>query len=168
MSELHLASQFAKLIEKNYKEKAIVTYQLEQLNNQLELLNEQIDSFEKTLGFLDPTFDFRSIRKTFDMGRLMRKQLFDGNLQHLVAQVLKQATYGMSLYSITNKVVKLDKGLQFAYYVQITREQQCAVGNVIRKLYKQGLLERQDKHLHHKIKKRGIFERSEWRLKFPE
>ena len=165
MADPEIISQLVTLIEKNYKEKTVVTHQLKQLEKQLSVLQDQIQTFEKTLSYLDPKFDFKRIRKKFDAGQLMRVPLFEGNLQRLIAEVLKQEGYWLSLYSLTNTVVALDKGLQSIYHSQATREHQCAVGNVLRKLYKQGLLERREKHLHYKVKKRGIFERSEWRLK---
>ncbi|PJG82395.1 hypothetical protein [Caviibacterium pharyngocola] len=165
MSESHLVSQLAKLIERSYKEKAIVSYQIAQLNDQLNLLGEQIQSFEKTLGYLDPHFDFKSIRKVFDAERLVRKQLFEGSIQQLIAEVFKRENHWRTLHSLTSDVMKLDKGLQSGYRIIVGREHQYAVGNALRKLYKQGIIEREETYLHHKAKRRGIFARSKWRIK---
>lgn len=62
--------------------------------------------------------------------------------------------------------MRIDKGLHYdGACIDVSRAHQYSIANVLRKMYKKGLLERQDKYLHYKIKKRGIFERSEWRIK---
>ncbi|OOH87190.1 hypothetical protein BMT54_10330 [Pasteurellaceae bacterium 15-036681] len=164
MADSLLVSQLAKLIERNYKERAIIRYQLDQLMDQSKLINEQIESFEQSLRYIDPTFDFKSIKHSFSVKHLTSVPAFEESIQHLLSQVFKSNNQWRNLQSITADALRLDKGLQSSVQSLVTRQHLSAVGNVIRKLYKKGIIERRECHLHGNIKKRGLFQCSEWRL----
>ncbi|OOF47858.1 hypothetical protein BKK52_07775 [Rodentibacter trehalosifermentans] len=165
MSETYLVSQMVKLIEQCYKENAIISYKLKELAERERLLNAQISSFTTSLGYIDPDFDVRTIKKDYDATKLLRQKPFNKNLSYLISQVFKQNNHWRNLYSITLEAIKIDRELLSTSRVEATMQHQCAIGNALRKLYKQGIIERQEKYLHYKIKKRGIFDTSEWRLK---
>ncbi|URL01039.1 hypothetical protein L4F91_05630 [Avibacterium sp. 20-126] len=163
MAGSHLVSQLSKLIENNYKEKAIIRYQMEQLTQQSKLIDEQIESFEKSLCYIDPTFDIRQLKNDYTKVKISIPA-FDGSIHYLLSQIFKSNNQWRNLHSITSDALRLDKGLLSSVQSLVTRKHLSAVGNVIRKLYKKGIIERRDCHLHGNIKKRGLFQRSEWRL----
>ena len=165
MSEAYLISQMVKLLEKCHKEKTIVSYRLKELVNQEKLLEAQISSFTTSLGYIDPNFDFNTIKKDYDAAKLLRQKPFNKNLSYLISEVFKQKNPWLDLYLITSYAITIDKELLTTHYPEVTIQHKCAIGNALRKLYKQGIIERQEKYLHYKIKKRGMFDTSEWRLK---
>lgn len=165
MSETYLVSQMVKLLEKCYKEKAIISYKLKELAEQEKCLKAQISSFTESLGYIDPNFDVRTIKKDYDAAKLLRQKPFNKNLSYLISQVFKQYNCWLDLHLITSYAIKIDKELLPTSYPEVTIQHQCAIGNALRKLYKQGIIERKEKYLHYKIKKRGMFDTSEWRLK---
>lgn len=65
-------SQLSKLIETSYKEKAILGHQLTQLEQQKSDLEDKILSFENTLIYLKPNFDFRKIKTQFNASKLIK------------------------------------------------------------------------------------------------
>ncbi|OBX69910.1 hypothetical protein [Haemophilus parainfluenzae] len=74
--ETHLISQLTKLIETQYKEKAVLPHQLAQLEQQKVNVDEKILSFEKTLTLIDPDFDLRKIKTEFNTSQLIKRCLF--------------------------------------------------------------------------------------------
>lgn len=66
MAESHLISQLTKLIETQYKEKAVLEHQLAQLDQQKANADEKILNFERTLTLIDPDFDLRKIKTEFN------------------------------------------------------------------------------------------------------
>ena len=162
MAESHLISQFSKLIESSYKEKAILEHQLTQLEQQKSDLEDKILCFENTLMYLEPNFDLRQIKTQFNASRLIKPRLFKQNLQLLVARVLKQSERWKTLYLIANEALVLDSGKD---YFSPKREHELAVARVLKGLYKKGIIERREVELHKRTIKRGFFRRSEWRLK---
>ena len=163
MAESHLISQFSKLIESSYKEKAILEHQLSQLEQQKSDLEDKILCFENTLMYLEPNFDLRQIKTQFNASRLIKPRLFKQNLQLLVARVFKQSDSWKTLYFITtDAALALDSGKD---YFSPKREHELAVARVLKELYKKGIIERKEVELHKRTIKRGFFRRSEWRLK---
>lgn len=163
MAESHLISQLIKLIEAQYKEKAVLNYQLFHLANQKADLNEKISHFEKTLMFINPDFDLRKIKTQFIASKVIKSHLFQQNLQWLISQVLRQDNEWKNLYQITSNVVELDNGNK--YQVSVTREHELAVIRVLKALYKKGIIERKEVEVNKRSMMRGFFKRSKWRLK---
>ena len=161
MTELQLATQLTKIFERSYKEKIAVEYELEVLQRRRNKLQEQIQTFEKTLGYLDPDVDIPALRKTFEEKVTVKRKVFEQNVSVLISRVFKRNNNWQNLSTITREVSQLDYG---GYY-SINRAHLLVVASVLRKLYKQGIIERREVYLHRRVKKRGIFERSEWRLK---
>ena len=163
MAESHLISQLAKLIETQYKEKAVLEHQLAQLEQQKANVDEKILNFERTLTLIDPDFDLRKIKTEFNTSQLIKRHLFRQDLKWLISAVLRQDDCWRNLYFITSRVMELD--CENKYSFSVTREHELAVILVLRDLYKKGIIERQEVELHKRTIKRGFFRRSEWRLK---
>ena len=90
MAESHLISQLAKLIETQYKEKAVLEHQLAQLEQQKANVDEKILNFERTLTLIDPDFDLRKIKTEFNASQLIKRRLFKQDLKWLISKVLRQ------------------------------------------------------------------------------
>ena len=163
MAESHLISQLAKLIETQYKEKAVLEHQLAQLEQQKANVDEKILNFERTLTLIDPDFDLRKIKTEFNASQLIKRRLFKQDLKWLISKVLRQDNRWRNLYSIISNVMGLD--CENKYSFSVTREHELAVIRVLRDLYKKGIIERREVELHKRTIKRGFFRRSEWRLK---
>ena len=163
MAESHLISQLTKLIETQYKEKAVLAHQLAQLEQQKANVDEKILNFERTLTLIDPDFDLRKIKTQFNASQLIKRRLFQQDLKWLISKVLRQDNRWKNLYWITSDVMELDDRTKCS--ASVTREHELAVIRILRDLYKKGIVERQEVELHKRTIKRGFFRRSEWRLK---
>ena len=163
MAESHLISQLTKLIETQYKEKAVLAHQLAQLEQQKANVDEKILNFERTLTLIDPDFDLRKIKTQFNASQLIKRRLFQQDLKWLISKVLRQDNRWKNLYWITSDVMELDDRTKCS--ASVTREHELAVIRILRDLYKKGIVELQEVELHKRTIKRGFFRRSEWRLK---
>ncbi|GJJ79802.1 hypothetical protein PcPA57_05220 [Pasteurella canis] len=131
---MSLANQLAKLTERAYQEKAYLDYQITEIHQRKNQLNEQIQTFERALGYIDPDFDLRTIQKQFKAHRT-KVRPFNQNVGYLLSLVLNQAEDWLKLNEITCRVVKLE-----GKYEQVTQARLLAVGNALRRLYKQGIV----------------------------
>lgn len=130
-SFMSITSQLAKVIENTYKEKARLHYRIREIQLQCEYLDEQIRTFEKTLGYLDPEFDIRTIRTEFDRQHLIKASVFNQNVTYLLSQVLNKHGDWQKLSDIAYQVTSLD-GQSDGY----NREKQGVVGRALRKSIK--------------------------------
>ena len=140
MAESHLISQLTKLIETQYKEKAVLAHQLAQLEQQKANVDEKILNFERTLTLIDPDFDLRKIKTQFNASQLIKRRLFQQDLKWLISKVLRQDNRWKNLYWITLDVMELDDRTKCS--ASVTREHELAVISILRDLYKNGIVER--------------------------
>lgn len=158
MAESLLVSQLVKQIESVYKEKMLTSHQLAELQHKSKTQDDQIKTFEKTLGYIAPDFDFRTIRKVFNPPN---KRYFKMSVQALVAQVFQKKEYWLTLSEITFTAISIDNDVP-ANQVKASREQKAAVANVLRRLYKKGIIKKKEQgYLGSKTK---ILEKSLWQL----
>lgn len=136
----------------------LTSRQLAELQHKSKTQDDQIKTFEKTLGYIAPGFDFRTIRRVFN---LPNKRYFKMSVQALVAQVFQKKEYWLTLSDITLTAISIDDDVP-ANQVKASREQKATVANVLRRLYKKSIIKKKEQgYLGSKTK---ILEKSLWQL----
>lgn len=125
-----LIAEIENIILHHQQEAEAINQEIERLIQQRVMLFKTIEHLNAALDCLNPAC--LPVRKC-------KEPHFSQSPQKLVAEVLKSRQY-LSLQSIAEKVVRLDKGLGIDAEVVVSQPQLASISGILQRLAKQGVV----------------------------